>query len=146
MSLALDSAIGRRFAAASLTDDSRTVSEKDKMRSHPQVPTVLGALIAAVALLTATPSRAFDEEAAKALFKKNDCTKCHAPAKTKKGPSLKKIAEENKGKPDIEAKLIKHLTTGPKVKLEDGTEEEHKIIETKDKAELKNLIEWILAQ
>jgi cytochrome c len=32
------------------------------------------------------------------------------------------------------------------VKLEDGTEEEHKIIDTKDKAELKNLVEWILAQ
>jgi cytochrome c len=32
------------------------------------------------------------------------------------------------------------------VKLEDGTEEEHKIIDTKDPKELKNLIEWILSQ
>jgi len=107
---------------------------------------VLSALVASSALLLAAPSSAFDEDAAKKLFKANDCTKCHAPAKSKKGPSLKKIAEEMKGKPDAEEKLLKHMTTGPKVKLEDGTEEEHKIIETKDKAELKNLIQWILAQ
>ncbi len=40
----------------------------------------------------------------------------------------------------------KHLKTSPKVKLEDGTEEDHKQIEAKDDAEIKNLIEWILAQ
>jgi cytochrome c len=40
--------------------------------------------------------------------------------------------------------MIKHMTTGPKVKLEDGTEEDHKIIDTKDQAEIKNLVRWIL--
>jgi len=30
---------------------------------------------------------AVDEAAAKSLAKKNDCGKCHAPDKTKKGPS-----------------------------------------------------------
>lgn len=116
------------------------------MHSRSSASAILGTLFAAAALAVTTPSMAFDEDAAKALFKKNDCTKCHAPAKTKKGPSLKKIAEENKGKADAEAKMTKHMTTSPKVKLEDGTEEEHKIIETKDKAELKNLVQWILAQ
>ena len=38
------------------------------------------------------------------------------------------------------------MTTGSKVKLEDGTEEEHKVIDTKDPAALKNLADWILAQ
>jgi cytochrome c len=116
------------------------------MRSRSSTSALLGILVAIAALGLSVPCRAFDEDAAKALFKKNDCTKCHAPAKTKKGPSLKKIAEENKSKPDAEEKMLKHMTTGPKVKLEDGTEEEHKIIDTKDKAELKNLIQWILAQ
>ena len=41
---------------------------------------------------------------------------------------------------------MKNLTTGPKVKLEDGTEEDHKIIDTKDPKELKNLIDWILSR
>ncbi len=116
------------------------------MLNRASVSPVLVSLLVPALMAFATPSLAFDEDAAKSLFKKNDCTKCHAPAKSKKGPSLKKIAEENKGKADVEAKLIKHMTTSPKVKLDDGTEEEHKIIDTKDKAELKNLVQWILAQ
>jgi cytochrome c len=119
---------------------------ENEMRAFQFPSFLMGSVVAIAAIGLATPSHAFDEDAAKALFKKNDCTKCHAPAKTKKGPSLKKIAEEMKGKPDAEEKLITHMTTGPKVKLEDGTEEEHKVIDTKDKAEMKNLIQWILAQ
>lgn len=111
-------------------------------------PRHLGAIsaLAVVFSLLSSPAAAVDAEAAKELIKRNDCGKCHAIAKTKKGPSFKKIAQENRGKADVEAKLIKHLTTSPKVKLEDGTEEEHKEIDTKDRAELRNLIEWILAQ
>ncbi|MBL8414611.1 MAG: c-type cytochrome [Propionivibrio sp.] len=89
---------------------------------------------------------AVDDEAAKALGKRNDCFKCHAVDKAKKGPSYQKIAAKYKGKADAEEKLMKNLTTGPKVKLEDGTEEEHKIIDTKDPKELKNLIDWILSR
>lgn len=102
---------------------------------------------ALLALCLAGPaSAAVDADAAKATAKRNDCLKCHAIDKTKKGPSYKKIAEKFKGKPDAEEKILKNLTTGPKVKLEDGTEEDHKIIDTKDKAEIKNLMDWILAQ
>jgi cytochrome c len=86
-----------------------------------------------------------DAEAAKALAKRNDCFKCHALDKTKKGPSYKKIATKYKGKAEGEEKLIKNFTTGPKVKLEDGTEEEHKVIDTKDVKEMKNLAQWILS-
>ena len=88
---------------------------------------------------------AVDADAAKSLAKRNDCFKCHAIDKTKKGPSYKKIAAKYKGKADGEEKLIKNFTTGPKVKLEDGTEEEHKIIDTKDMKEMKNLANWILS-
>jgi cytochrome c len=87
-----------------------------------------------------------DVDAAMALAKKNDCFKCHAIDKTKKGPSYKKVAAKYKGKADGEAKLITNFTTGPKVKLEDGTEEEHKVINTKDLKEQKNLAQWILSQ
>jgi len=84
-------------------------------------------------------------DAATALAKKNDCFKCHAIDKTKKGPSYKKVAAKYKGKLDGEEKVIKNFTTGPKVKLEDGTEEDHKIIDTKDTKEIKNLAQWILS-
>lgn len=86
-----------------------------------------------------------DAEAAQKLAKKNNCFKCHAIDKTKKGPSYKKIAAKYKGKPEGEAKLIENFTTSPMVKMEDGTEEEHKAIDTKDEKELKNLAQWILS-
>ena len=109
---------------------------------------VLVTLAASVFALTLSAgARAeVDAEAAQKLAKKNDCFKCHAIDKTKKGPAYKKIAAKYKGKADGEEKCIKNITTGPKVKLEDGTEEDHKIIDTKDQAEIKNLVHWILSQ
>lgn len=104
-----------------------------------------GSLLFALSGL-APAQAAVDEEAAKALAKKNDCFKCHAVDKTKKGPSYQKIAAKFKGKPDGEEKCIKNITSGLKVKLEDGTEEDHKIIDTKDQAEMKNLCGWILSR
>ena len=93
----------------------------------------------------ATPAFAADADAAQALLKKNECTKCHAVDKDKKGPSYKKVAAKYKGKADAEKSLEKNLTTNPKVKLDDGTEEEHKALKA-DAGAMKNLIEWILAQ
>jgi len=95
-------------------------------------------------------AQAIDADAANALAKKNDCFKCHALDRDKKGPSYKKIAEKHAGKPDAQAKLITNFTTAPKVKLDDGTEEEHKVIKLdpkkpEDLAQMKNLADWILS-
>jgi cytochrome c len=86
---------------------------------------------------------AMDDESAKAFMKEHDCTKCHSVTKTKKGPSYKKIADKHRGKADAMDKLYKQVTTGPKVKLEDGTEEEHKILEV-DPKEIREMLQWIL--
>ena len=105
--------------------------------------------VAVVALLgvSASAFAEVDADAAMALAKKNDCFKCHAIDKTKKGPAYKKVAAKYKGKTaEGEEKILKNITTGPKVKLEDGTEEEHKIIDSKDPKAIKNLIDWILSQ
>jgi cytochrome c len=72
--------------------------------------------------------------------------KCHAVDKSKKGPSFQKTAAKYKGKSDAEAKLINSVTKSPKVKFEDGSEEEHKAVDSKDAKEIKNLVQWILAQ
>lgn len=107
---------------------------------------VLPLAIAAVAGFSTQTMAAVDADAAQALFKKNDCSKCHAVDKSKKGPALKKIAAKYKGKAEGQANIIKNITSGAKVKLDDGSEEEHKIIDTKDQAALKNLADWVLAQ
>jgi len=103
-------------------------------------------VVASAGLALAVPAAAqVDEEAAKLLFKQNECGKCHNPEKNKKGPSLKKTAKEYKGKADAEKKIIEHMTSGRKVKLSDGSEEDHKIIDTKDPKALSNMAQWILS-
>ena len=96
------------------------------------------------ALLLPSANAAVDEAAAKKLAKSNDCFKCHAPDKEKKGPSLKKIAAKYKGKADGEDKVLKFMNSSPMVKIDDK-EEKHTAVDSKDTAELKNLAGWILS-
>lgn len=106
---------------------------------------ILGASVL-LALSAMSPAQAaVDVEAAKALAKANDCLKCHAADKDKKGPSMKKIAAKYKGKAEGQEMAIKNMTAGQTVKLSDGTEEKHKIIDTKDPKELKNIADWYLS-
>ncbi|MBF0161133.1 MAG: c-type cytochrome [Magnetococcales bacterium] len=79
------------------------------------------------------------------VLKRNDCTKCHSVQKSKNGPSYTKVSKKYKGDAQAEEKLYKHLTTTPKVKLEDGTEEEHKKTDFSDPEHLKEFIRWILS-
>lgn len=108
---------------------------------------VIAGLLSLTGALFFSPmaSAAVDADAAQALAKKEGCLKCHAVDKKKEAKSLKDISASYKGKADAEAKIMHHITAGDKVKLADGTEEEHKIIKTKDQAELSNLIAWILS-
>jgi cytochrome c len=101
-------------------------------------------LVGAVAGLAAN-ALAADEEAARTLARQNNCFKCHAVDKKKEAPAWRDVAAKYKGKPDAEAKLIHHVTSGEKVKFEDGHEEDHKIIKTTDQAAIKNLVDWILS-
>lgn len=116
------------------------------MKSTGPRPWGARVVFALLALGAAGCALAMDDDAAKALLKTNGCTKCHAIDKSKKGPSYQKVAKDNQGKADAEAKIIKAITTGPKIKLDDGTEEEHKKIGSKDPAEVKALAQWILKQ
>ncbi|HEY0858362.1 MAG TPA: c-type cytochrome [Albitalea sp.] len=104
------------------------------------------AAMSAAMLVSFPAAAAPDADAAAKLAKENGCTKCHAVDKSKKGPSYQKVAAKYKGKADAEAKVIDVMTKSPKVKLDDGTEEEHKALNTKDEAQVKNLAQWILAQ
>lgn len=114
----------------------------------------LGTLVAGLSLaLASTAAHAVDAEAAKQLARQNNCLKCHAvdtdKGKDKDGPAYSKVAEKYKGKPEAEARLVEHITSGEKAKFPDGHEEEHKIVKTlppKDMGQIKNLVQWILAQ
>jgi cytochrome c len=107
-----------------------------------KVLTLISTAVAAAAF--AMPAAAQDADAAQKLLKAENCTKCHSVDKSKKGPAYQKVAAKYKGKADAEAKLTEFLTKSPKVKLDDGSEEEHKAL--KDQKAMANLIKWVLAQ
>ena len=117
--------------------------------SIPQQLITLSVLGLAAAAFTGTSYAAVNADAAAALAKKSDCLKCHAIDKEKDGPAYKQVAAKYKGKANAETRLIEHITSGEKAKFPDGHEEEHKIVKTsppKDTAQVKNLVQWILAQ
>jgi cytochrome c len=99
----------------------------------------------AASLLYQPALHAADAGAAQTLARQNNCFKCHAVDKKKEGPAWKDVAAKNKGNSDAEAKLIKHLTSGPKVKFDDGHEEDHPILKSKTPEDTKNLVDWILS-
>ena len=104
-----------------------------------------GACGIALALGLSAGARGADEEAARALARQSNCFKCHAIEKKKDGPPWKEVAAKYRGKPDAESTLIHHITSGERVKFADGHEEDHKIVASKDPAEIKNLVNWILS-
>jgi len=105
----------------------------------------LALAVLAMAGAASLPAQAVDAAAAEATARQNGCLKCHGVDKKKDGPSYREVAAKYKGKAGAEERLYTHITSGEKAKFPDGHEEEHKIIKTKDKAEIKNLIQWILS-
>lgn len=99
---------------------------------------------AVIGLCLSVPAMAAEIDA-EAVFKENDCHKCHHATKAKKGPSLAKTAAKYREKKLDEKEAIKHMTAGKKVKLDDGTEEEHKVIDTKDINVQMAVAKWILS-
>jgi cytochrome c len=105
-------------------------------------------VIAVIGLGMAMPAAAaVDVDAAKALARQSNCFKCHGVEKGKDGPAWKDVSAKYRAKPgfDAEARLIEHITSGEKVKFKDGHEEEHTVVKSKDKAAIKNLVDWILS-
>jgi cytochrome c len=103
------------------------------------------AALACVALPAAVAAQSVDAAAAEALMKKSGCTKCHSVSAKKEGPPFKETAAKYKGKADAEAALVKHLTTNPKIKV-DGKEELHDALKTKNEAEVKNVVAYVLSR
>jgi cytochrome c len=112
-------------------------------QQHIQLAAAIGILFSAV--LAPRPASALDADAAQTLARQSGCFKCHAVDKKKDGPAYRDVAAKYKGNAEAEAKLIHHITSGERVKFPDGHEEDHKIVKSKDPAEIKNLVDWILS-
>lgn len=104
---------------------------------------VLGGLV--MGLAAGMAQAQVDASAAEGLAKKSGCMGCHSVTQKKMGPSFKSVAEKYKGKADAEQAMVKHVTTNPKIKV-DGKEEEHDSLKTKNDAEVRNVVKWILSR
>ena len=86
-----------------------------------------------------------DVGAAQSLARQSKCLKCHAVDVKKEGPAWKDVAAKYLGSVGAEDKLYKHVTTGRKAKFDDGHEESHPIVKTRDPDRINNLVNWILS-
>lgn len=103
-------------------------------------------LLMALALAApAAQAQSVDTSAAEALMKKSGCMKCHSATAKKEGPPFRETAAKYKGKADAEKTLVTHLTTSPKIKV-DGKEELHDALKTKNEAEVRNVVRYILSR
>src|SRR5258708_4699507 len=86
-------------------------------------------LVAVIVIAAGASNRvaaAADAVAAQDLAKASGCFKCHGVDKKKDGPALRDAAAKFKPKGDAEDKLIYHVTSGERVKVTDGHEEDQK--------------------
>jgi cytochrome c len=130
-----------RTGAARQQRIRQPISKGSQMRSS-----VLAACVPFLFVFVGAAAAAeFDAHSAQSLAKKSGCLKCHSVTQKKDAPSYKEIASKYKGKADAEKKLITHLTTNPKVKV-DGKEELHDNLKTKNEQDVTNVVRWILSR
>lgn len=115
------------------------------MKPMFRISQLFASVVGASVFLLSGQVLALDAAAAEKLARQEGCLRCHGIDRAKDGPAYKEIAAKHKGKAGAESELVKHLSSGRKVKFEDGHEEEHKVPKTKDEAQIKNLIQWILS-
>jgi cytochrome c len=116
-------------------EDHPIVKTSDPVRINNLVAWIL-------ALPVAAP---VDVKAAQSLAVQNRCLKCHAIDVKKEGPAWKDVAAKYLGSVGAEDKLSKHVTTGRKAKFDDGHEESHPVVKTRDPDRINNLVNWILS-
>jgi cytochrome c len=137
-------AAGRRVPSLTI---GRTEAESRKMQSVRKG--MLAGLAAAALGLPGAGQAAADAEAAQALMRQNNCTKCHSVDRDKDGPSFRRTARGFANRANAEQALIHHLTSGETATFPDGHEEAHKIVKTippQDMNQIRNLVQWILEQ
>ncbi len=131
-------------------DMEMQMSSKTKAGTKTMISAFAGAIVlsfSASAFSEDAVAVKVDAVAAKKLARKDSCLRCHHVSKKKEGPSYQSIAYKYKGKSDAADTLVKHITSGEdRVKLSDGHEEMHKVTRTTDVEQVRNLVNWILAQ
>lgn len=102
-------------------------------------------LLSAFLVSSAAMANTFSDQEVKTLMKKSSCFRCHAENRTKDGPAYRTIAEKKRDMPGIEAVLLRHVTTAKTVEI-DGRKEDHEPLQTRNDAEARAVVQWILTR
>lgn len=100
-------------------------------------------LVAVAAALTFSAT-AFAADDGAALFKKSNCTTCHAAAKKVVGPALKDVAAKYAGNADAQAKLEAKVRKGGSGSF--GSMAMPATSKNVSDESIKTIVTWILSQ
>lgn len=100
--------------------------------------------------LASTPALAapsFSDDQVKALLRKSNCFKCHSETenKAKDAPSFREINADVKGRPNVERRFTRRVTTKTTAEVK-NKEVDHDPLKTKDEAEIRAVVQWIMTR
>jgi cytochrome c len=93
-------------------------------------------------MLAVPAAQANDPEA---LMKRSGCFRCHAVAQEKVGPAYRDVAAKYRGNPGAEQRIVTHITTNPKIRIE-GEEQEHVALRNATDADARAVAQWVLSR
>jgi cytochrome c len=125
--------------------DAPSIMFREEKKGTGKMGRHLWIALCAAAATSLAHAQSVDVSAAEALMKKSGCLKCHSATAKKEGPPFRETAAKYKGKADAEKTLYTHLTTNPKIKV-DGKEELHDNLKTKNEADVRNVVRYILSR
>ncbi len=87
------------------------------------------------------------DDQVKAVMRKSNCFKCHSELenKAKDAPSFQEINADVKGRPNIEQRFTRRVTTRTKAEVK-NKEVDHEPLKTKDEAEIRSVVHWIMTR
>ncbi len=87
------------------------------------------------------------DDQVKAVMRKSNCFKCHSEAenKAKDAPSFQKINADVRGRPNIEQRFKRRVTTRTKAEVK-NKEVDHEPLKTNDDAEIRAVVQWIMTR
>ncbi len=106
-------------------------------------PFVIGAIV----WLQPQSSHAFSDDEIRGILKKSNCFKCHSELenKSKDAPSFKELAEDVRKRPNREERFYKRVTTKTTAEVK-GKEVDHDPLKTKNEAEIRAVVKWLLSR
>lgn len=104
-------------------------------------------VVGLMAMLKPQTGHAFSDDEIRGILKKSNCFKCHSELenKAKDAPSFKELAEDVRKRPNREERFYKRVTTKSTAEVK-GKEVDHDPLKTKDEAEIRAVVKWLLSR